>query len=275
MSITFTHPTTEPFIRNHNKWPMILPVEGDKRIPYMRASKIADYLGDTYNLDLWKKRQVVLGMAARDDLVLLAKASTPEDKERLNDIAKQATDAAKANAKANIGTALHTFTDRVDDGMDPEEVPEPWRADLIAYRDAIAAAGLEVVTKELATCNDHIQAAGTFDRLFRATRGERAGQTFVGDLKTGTDDQYPHKAAQQIAVYANAHLYHEDRGGRYGYLPDLGVSTTVGLMVHLPQGTGTCTIYALDIVKGWALVSTAAAVKSVMKDRTLITPYTP
>jgi len=275
MSITFTHPTTDPWTRNHYGWPMIQPEDGGKPIPYMRASKIAKYLGDTFQLEQWMKRQVVLGMAERDDLVLLAKASTPEDKDRLNDIAKQATDAARANTKANIGSAIHTFTDRVDEGMDPEEVPEPWRSDLIAYRDAIAAAGLEVVAKELAVCNDHIQAAGTFDRLFRATTGQRAGQTFVGDLKTGGDDRFPHATAQQIAVYANAHLYREDKGGRYGYLPDLGVSTAVGLMVHLPQGTGTCTIYALDIEKGWALVSTAVAVKRAMKDKTLITPYVP
>ena len=275
MSITFTHPTTEPWTRNHNGWPMIPPPDGGKPVPYMRASKIAKYLGDTFTLEQWAKRQVVLGMAERDDLVLLAKASTPEDKQRLNDIAKQATDAARANTKANIGTALHTFTDRVDDGMDPAEVPEPYRADLVAYRAAIEAAGLVVVAKELSVANDHIQAAGTFDRLFRLTRGAHAGVVAIGDLKTGGDDRFPHAACQQMAVYANAHLYHESKGGRYGYLPDLGVSTSIGLMIHLPQGTGVCTVYQMDITKGWALVTAAVAVKKALADKTVITPYIP
>jgi hypothetical protein len=275
MTIQFTHATTEPWTRNHNGWPMITPADGGKPIPYMRASKIAKYLGDTFQLEQWMKRQVVLGMAARDDLVLLAKASTPEDKQRLNDIAKQASDAARSNQAANVGTAIHTFTDRVDDGMDPNEVPEPYRADLIAYKAALEAAGLEVVAKELSVANDHIQVAGTFDRLFRMTKGQRAGQVAVGDLKTGGDDRFPHAACQQIATYANAHLYREDKGGRYGYLPDLGVSTEIGLMVHLPQGTGTCAIYELDIIKGWALVLTAIAVKRSLADKTVIKPYTP
>lgn len=275
MTIAFAPPTSEPWTRNHNGWPMIPPPEGGKPEPYMRMSKIAKYLGDTFTLEQWGKRQVVLGMAERDDLVLLAKASTPEDKQRLNDIAKQASDAAKSNTKANIGTALHTFADRVDDGMDPAEVPEPYRADLIAYRDAIAAAGLEVVAKELSVVNDHLKAAGTFDRLFRMTTGARTGQVAVGDLKTGGDDKYPHGVTQQTAGYAHSHLYHEDKGGRYGYLPDLGVSTEVALMVHLPQGTGTCTVYELDIVKGWALISTAVAVKKAMGDKSLCTPYQP
>jgi hypothetical protein len=285
VSITFTTLGTEPFIRNHNKWPMILPLEGEKRVPYMRVSKLAKYLGDTFALEQWAKRQVVLGLAEREDLVLLAQSATADDKQRLNDIAQQATDAARSNSKANIGTAVHSFTDRVDDGEDPDTLPLVVRPGLHAYRSALTAAGLEVVAKELAVCNDHVQAAGTFDRLFRCTRdavvqiADRtveipAGTVAVGDLKTGQDDRFPHGAAQQIATYANSHLYHEDKGGRYGYLPDLGVSTDVGLMVHLPQDGSGCTIYVLDIALGWQMVKTAAAVKAAFKEK-VITPYTP
>jgi len=266
MSITFTTPgaTIE---RNRWGWPMIPPPDGGKPVPYIRVSKLAKELGDTYNLDQWRKRQVVLGMAKRDDLVTLARSAKPEDKQRLNDIAKAAMDAAESDRAANIGTALHTFTEQVDDGVDIDTMPEQYRPDMIAYRDALAAAGIEIVAKELFVVNDHVQAAGTFDRLLRFTRGALAGVTAVGDVKTGGHDpDYPHAVTQQIATYAHGHLYDPEKG-RIGYLPDLGISTTVGLLIHLPQGTGTCALYTLDLTEGWALVQTAAAVRAAFKTK--------
>lgn len=273
MTIEFTTPgaTIE---RNRYGWPMIPPPEGGKPVPYIRVSKLAKELGDTYNLDQWRKRQVVLGMAKRADLVTLAQSAKPEDKQRLNEIAKSAMEAAESDRAANIGTALHTFTEQVDDGVDIDTMPADYRADMRAYRDAMAEAGIEVLAKELFVVNDHVQAAGTFDRLLRFTRGPLAGVVAVGDVKTGSSDPaFPHAVCQQIATYAHSHLYDPEKG-RTGYLPDLGVSTTVGLLIHLPQGTGTCSLYTLDLDEGWALVRTAAAVRAAFKTKP-IAEYAP
>lgn len=273
MSISFTAPNVT-IERNRYGWPMIPPPGGGKPVPYIRVSKLAKELGDTYNLDQWRKRMVVLGMSRRDDLVTLAKSAKADDKQRLNDIAKAAMEAAESDRAANIGTALHTFTEQVDEGVDIETMPAEYRADMYAYRAALAAAGVEVVAKELFVVNDHVQAAGTFDRLLRLTRGQHAGAIAVGDVKTGASDpSFPHAVCQQIATYAHSHLYDPERG-RVGYLPDLGVSTTVGILIHLPQGTGTCTLYELDLSEGWALVRTAAAVREAFKSKP-IAPYQP
>jgi hypothetical protein len=252
----------------------------------MRVSKLAKELGDTYSLDQWRKRQVVLGMSKRADLVTLAQTLQEDDKRALNDIAKSAMDAAGSDRKANIGTAIHTLTERVDDGEDIETMPEAYRGDLRAYRDALAQAGIISRAKELFVVNDTVKAAGTFDRLLTFTRPTPvtflngtsvmlpAGAVTVGDVKTGAHDpDYPHGVTTQIATYANSHLYDVERG-RYGYLPELGVSTTVGVLIHMPQGTGTCRLYALDLTVGWALALTASAVIATFKDKP-ITPLTP
>ena len=260
-------------------------MDGGDPVAYMRVSKLAKELGDTYSLDQWRKRQVVLGMAKRADLVTLAQTLQEDDKRALNDIAKSAMDAAGSDRKANIGTAMHTLTERVDDGEDIAGMPEAYRADLLAYRDALAAAGIISRAKELFVVNDHVQAAGTFDRLLTFTRPATitfatgavevpAGAVLVGDVKTGEHDpDYAHGVTTQIATYAHSHLYDLERG-RHGYLPDLGVSTTVGVLIHMPQGTGTCRLYALDLTAGWALARTAAAVIAAFKSKP-ITPLTP
>ena len=46
------------------KRPLIRPVGGgEKLVPYTRASTLAKALDDTYNLEQWKTRTAVLGVA--------------------------------------------------------------------------------------------------------------------------------------------------------------------------------------------------------------------
>jgi hypothetical protein len=77
-----------------------------------------------------------------------------------------------------------------------------------------------------------------------------------------------------MSIYARGHLYDPATGERIGHLPSLGVSTEVGLLIHMPAGTGTCDLYFVDLALGWSLACIAVAVRGAFKAKP-IAPYIP
>lgn len=267
MTIEFVRPALEI---PRDRWgrPLVTPVDGGKAIPYTRVSTLAKVLDDKTALTQWKQRQVVIGMAARPDLVAVASTITADDRKQLNDIVKAAESAAKSDQAANIGTALHSMSEQVDQDVPLETFATEFRADLTAYKTALA--NIQMVASEMFVVTDEVQAAGTFDRLVRLPDG----RVVVADLKTGKHEpDYPHGAASQMAIYSRGHLYDPGKG-RMGHLPQLGIDQNVGLLIHLPAGQGRCDLYLLDLNVGWLLAQTAVAVRSTFKAKP-ITPYAP
>jgi hypothetical protein len=259
-------PLTQDIKRDRWDRPLIEPVGGGKPIPYTRISTLAKALDDKSALSKWMCRQTAIGLAARPDLVSLV-ASDPESKFTVADAVKQAMDAANSKRAANIGTTLHKLAEHVDAGKDPNTM-HGHEGDLIAYRDAMA--GIEILGAEQFVVCDDVQAAGTFDRLVKLPDG----RIVVADIKTGQHEpKYPHSSTIQIAVYAHGHLYDPEKG-RLGYLPDFGVSTEAGLLIHLPAGQARCDLYLLDLNIGWQLAQTAVTVRRIFKAKPL-TPYAP
>lgn len=224
--------------------PMILPAgRGTKRIPYRRTTTFVGCLDDMNGLMKWQARQVAYGMGQRQDLVLAAAASSPEDKKTLGEVAEKAKDAAKSSAAADIGTALHAFTERIDRGEPLGNIPKEYAADIEAYRRATEA--IEWVGIETFRVHDEWQIAGTADRIGRFPYHDRLR---IADIKTGSVD-YPHKMAMQLAMYARMTPYDIATDTR-GEDPD-PVDHNVGVIIHLPAGRGECTLYEIDIMKGW------------------------
>lgn len=266
MTIEFTHPQVDI---PRDRWgrPLITPVEGGKPVAYTRVSTLAKELGSKEGLTKWLQRQVVIGLSLRPDLVDMAAACRGDDK-RLDEVVKTAMTAAESEKAANIGTALHALSERIDEGVPMDEIPEHHRADMAAYKKATEP--LTVLAKEMFVVTDEVQAAGTFDRLVRLPDG----RVVVADLKTGKwENRYPHATATQIAIYAHGHLYHPEQG-RIGHLPQLGIDTTTGVLIHLPAGSGECRLYLLDLTVGWSLAQAAVAVRTVLKGKP-ITEFTP
>lgn len=266
MTIEFTHPTVDV---PRDRWdrPLITPVDGGKTIAYTRVSTLAKTLDDKTALTKWMQRQVVIGMGARPDLVAVASSVRGDDR-KLDEVVKSAMSAAESERAANIGTALHSMTEKVDADTPIDTFAAEFRADLTAYKAALT--GIQMVATEMFVVTDELQAAGTFDRLVRLPDG----RVLVADLKTGKHEpNYPHGAATQMAIYSRGHLYDPERG-RVGHLPALGIDQQHGLLIHLPAGKGVCDLYLLDLAVGWALAQTAVAVKTAFKGKP-ITPYTP
>jgi PD-(D/E)XK nuclease superfamily len=225
--------------RDHYGRPLVVPPGGGKRVPYRRTTTFVGALEDTYALQLWKQRQVAIGMGQRSDLVLAAAAIDPADKNRLNEIVAKATE--HATAPATTGTSLHALTERLDRGQKLGTVPEPYGADLKAYEEATA--GIEWTDVETFRVLDGWKVAGTADRV------GRIGDTLViADIKTGKID-YPLKFAMQLAVYARSLPYNIGSDTRGAHQPDL--SLDYGVIVHLPAGEGRCRLHRVDIAKGW------------------------
>ncbi len=245
-----------------DRWgrPLITPPGGGKATAYTRVSTLAKTLDNKEQLMRWKCRQTVIGLGRRNDLVAMAGA-VGDDRGKLDEIVSEAMTAAASNAAANLGTTLHALTEHVDNGTQPDFLPSELVGDLTAYEEAMR--GITVLGAEKFIVNDEVQAAGTFDRLV-AVPG--VGMV-VADIKTGQHEpDYPHGVCTQVATYARGHLYDHDQG-RIKYLPDLGVSTDVGLMIWLPAGKARCELYLLDLALGWELAKTAARVRDVYKSK--------
>lgn len=222
--------------------PLVVPPgRGSKRVAYRRTTTFVGCLDDMNGLMKWKARQVAYGMGQRKDLVLAAAAADPSDKRLLGEIAEKATEHAMSSAGATTGTALHSFTERLDRGQPLGHVPDPYPADLDAYRKATE--GIEWVGIECFRVHDEWQIAGTADRIGRNANGRLQ----VYDIKTGSID-YPHKMAMQLAMYARMTPYDiaTDTRGE----PE-GVDLNTGIIIHLPAGEGRCDLYEINIAKGW------------------------
>jgi hypothetical protein len=250
------------------KWdkPLIIPPGGGEKVPYHRVSSYGEVIDDTYNLRLWEQRAVAEGLAQRPDLLnLIAANRIPEKdpkaeskrKKKQNDSVKSAKEAGGANVNSNTGTALHLVTERIDLGEEVPLLPEPYQADVEAYKSATQMLTPVAVEKFL-VC-DYLQAAGTTDRLYRI--GDRELLT-IGDTKTGKSLDFGIvKIAIQLAIYSRSKGYDPKTGER----EELGIDQDWGLIVFLPAGSAKCELIWLDLNKGWSLALLAQDIRDARK----------
>ncbi|MGH3500811.1 MAG: hypothetical protein ACRDQA_07925 [Nocardioidaceae bacterium] len=234
--------------------PLVTPPGGGKATPYTRCTTFVGCLEDTYNLSRWQQRMVALGLSERPDLMLAVTATDRSDKQALGGICDSAMEAAKAHAAATTGTALHALTERVDRGQEVGIVPDAYVADLAAYATATTDLRHELI--EQFCVLDPLKVGGTPDRVVKYQ-----GTRYIADLKTGSIAYGIGKIAMQLAVYARSQVYDISTGERSMHDADL----TRGIIIHLPAGTGECTLHWVDLVQGWYGVQMARAVRDWRK----------
>jgi hypothetical protein len=237
------------------------PITGQEQA-WTRATTLANTLADRFGLEQWAKRNVVLGLGARHDLYAKAASCTPDDKKTLNKIVTEAEDAAASAAGANLGTALHRFTERLDAGQ-PVIAPPPWDADLEAYRTTMAAHEITVVPGwiERVLLVPELGVAGTCDRLLLNPGYPR--QPRIGDVKTGKDvvKYGMTEIALQLAIYAHATHWYNNINGETHEIHE-PIDQERAIVMHLPVGKATCTLYEVDIQAGWEAVRLAVDVRA-------------
>lgn len=237
---------------------------------YERATNFAKALSDTFGLTKWEKRMVAKGIATDDGLRALAAATPLDDAKTLDDITYRAKEAAGAGKGANLGTALHSFTEPIDRG-EAIVVPAPWDQDIAAYVALRDAAGIEFFPylMERVVVHAGLVVAGKFDRIGRLRRDltvtvaghERtltAGTFVVADLKTGKDLTYSWpEISLQLALYRNADGMFNPDTWSWEELPIM--DEMVALVIHLPVGKAEAKLHAVDIRAGWKVAAPLVA----------------
>jgi hypothetical protein len=218
---------------------------------FTRVTTFTEALQDSSALTRWKMRRVLYGAAQRPDYVTGAAALSLEDRDKaaLDDLAAKALEAAGPNA-ADVGTALHGFTEKVDRAEPLGFVPPQYAADVAAYQ-SFSAEHLRLEHREVRMVCDQLATAGTPDALGFCDLPDPDGRTDVLrviDVKTGSVDYTASKFSSQLAVYAHSSLY----DARTGRRTDAGVDQRWGLVIHLPAGQGTLEPLWLDLQHGWA-----------------------
>lgn len=269
MTIDALQPTEPP--RDRYKRYLIAPRDGGKAKAYTRATTVAEVLDDRYNLELWKMRQVAVGLTRRNDL-LLKVAADENDKKTVNAACQEAMDAAAAGAAANTGTALHRILERVDCGeLTLAEVPELFADVVERYRSALDAAGVEVVA-------DACERIHVLDGLAEPLAGMAdrhvivGGQRYIADIKTGSGIDYGAGGfAVQLAIYAHATSLYDYVTETHAEPPPLDRER--GLIIHVPAAGGDVTLHWLDIAAGREALDHALWARSWRKRKVLLTAY--
>jgi hypothetical protein len=262
---------TGPADFRRDQWgrPSILQPNG-RRKGYTRCSSAAKAIEDQFNLNRHDRRLVAYGMAYDSSLIarLIAIGGEPSawgkpEKDQVNAICDDARTAAKAHKAADIGTAIHHLTHRLDRGEDV--VGGPYQADLDAYRYATVAYALDMdpAYTECRMVNDLLEMAGTADRIVRYCGRSTDPIYRVADIKTGQTIEFGGLGwAAQLAAYAGGVLYDVATDERLATPP---IDQTVGYIIHLPAGQGRCDIYEVDLVAGHRAAELANEIRKIRK----------
>lgn len=266
------------FSVNRDSWgrPLLYPPEGGKPVPYTRPSTMAKWLDNQAGLINWKASMAMVGMAKSRPIqarvaAIVARTESDayrENKTALKELVESAAQIAQAQGRADLGTAVHEFTELLDAGtLDWAYVPEALKAPLDAYRETMQ--DFTTVDTEVFVAVDEdnngkpIRGAGSLDRLIRHPEFG----VCVADIKTGTDEpKYPLGVTTQVAIYSRGKRY---RDAKFHGSPDFDdgtpnvdstawrkplhddLNTTTGILIHLPLERRECTLYALDLTAGW------------------------
>lgn len=208
------------------------------------------------------------GKLAHGDLAALTARAWSDFKKAMDTLADELFEVGGGREKATKGTDIHKLTeihdehgiDRVGEMLTEGEISPADMADVEAYAAAIKKLGATIVEQERVIVNDDLKVAGRLDRVVMvklpAIHDPKTGEVIrpaeararrrVLDIKTGRIDYGQGKLAQQIGMYAGAKGYNLETHER----EDLKLDQTVGLVLHLPAGSGEAHVHIVDLVLG-------------------------
>jgi hypothetical protein len=268
-------PTPE-ILKNGSYW---LPPIGDptaKRQRWTRATTLVKTVSDMFLIDRYHQREIMIGLAKREDLYDLACTIDHDDKDALNKLALDVLEAAKSGrgyAGSEVGTAFHSATERLDRG-DAHGMRPKWDAKLANYEKAMSLRGFTFnpLWMERRVVCERYQVAGTFDRIAqRGSTNPRVSDNplFVTDLKTQKTFYTWWEIAAQLAIYANADAMWDESQCRYVQMPKVdrdSAFVTWMPVQHPGDDPDAVDVYRVDIAKGWRAVDLIHLVRGLRKE---------
>src|SRR6187431_478606 len=236
----------------------------------MTASNFGFPLADQYGLNKWRMRELVKGIAQRQDLIALLSVLDRDSKGKVDEIIDTALSVAGTSAAANQGTAIHEALRLADMGLPYPEMFEPFVA---SYRSELARFGLTVGLIEATVYNPGLNSRGDLDRTFI----EADGTHVIGDIKsTGHLEDAAHEISVQLKVYQSATHYRDDKGawhavprGKHPLRDDYAI------IVHVDREHATVTLYRVDLWIGSRGANLAEQVRQWRKSGPVLLPYAP
>lgn len=247
--------------------------ETGKLLSFTRASNVAKTLEDTWMLDAWEKRMMLIGLQRAtylqaeldqritEHLVTPASAGNlaAELRQPLNSLAEEAMYRAGSKAAAEFGTATHAWCEWVDHGGSIWDVPELFRTAVISHRRELAANGLTAPPEytERIVLNTKYGVAGTLDRIFV----DHTGRLVLGDIKTSRamDYSWMYFAIQLGIYHGSSHMLSLD-GSCWEPMPQL--DPHIALVVHIPrEAPDTTKVVPISMEFGARALHTAMTVR--------------
>lgn len=203
------------------------------------------------------------------DLARLVDRAWADFKTSMNELTDELFEIGGGRERATKGTNIHALTeihdekgiDAVGELLTDGKITPADMADVEAYREAMLKLGAKIVERERVVVNDDLKVAGRLDIVamvkLPAIHDPKTGEVIrpaesrarrrVIDLKTGSTLEYGKgKLAQQIEMYAGSKGYDLETHER----EDLKLDRTLGLVIHLPAGSGKATVHIVDLVAG-------------------------
>jgi len=241
---------------------------------WTRATTFAKTMSDTYALHRWQERMVAKGLAMRPDI--LARISTTDDKKTLDALCEEAKNAAGSKIGANLGTAVHNYTEQLDYGVELRSIgiPSTIVGDVTSYGEALRVHGLSPIQEmieRVVVCTKY-GVAGRLDRVltnkFAVGRWTEPGKLFIGDVKTAANIGYSWlEVAMQLALYANADYQWDIKTRTFTPMPEIDLHEAI--VMHVPVQQARTDLYRIDIKTGWEYVELAAQIRAARSNRNL------
>ncbi len=277
----------EPQRDKYQRYVLPHPDSGNP-VSWTRATTLKGALEDKEGLISWKQRIAVQGagrlpghVAKVNEIQAEIEACTDwKNKKALKDqlaaVLEEVHQAGGGNDGADRGTQAHTLAEWADAGRLDEVrhlATDSELADLQAYLDTCDSAGIARPSNwlERITVNTQVDTAGTLDRIVRMPDGTLR----IGDYKSQKDFTFGYLAvAAQLAQYAHADAMLDPDTDTWMPMPD--VDKEVGIVMHVPVGSATCTLIEIDLVAGWRAAQTAYLVRELRSQgRAMGRVYTP
>ena len=264
----FFEPDKPP--RDSSGRPMLIPrgvaVADVNRVPYTRASGLADVLEEFSFLWKWKMRGLAKGLADRPDLARLVAAedytcgfaendrANREAGRRIDQVIERAMDHAGVDMKADYGTAIHLRTEPENEGTDPDDKQID---DVDSCWQLWVELGVVHLGTEVFTACDELMSAGTFDHLSYVP----GYGIVVTDKKTSSKAKQGYDV--QLGGYSRSDVYDPETDQRMTleeYIESLGwdprlLNRSVGIIWWVKNGKTEPRFLDLDNGFRWAKVA--------------------